>query len=184
MFHQPIISDKHLRHRRCEGQHPNVCPLPHLAAKNSSGVPLDSNCPKPVFPSTAVQRFVAKQSTKKKQAFVFFKLLRPGYPDRCVAITVSSAKFPLSWSFFHSNKHFEWKLHSEVNAIIFTVESANLLKLQETEFSIFDAREDRKWGVAKCFILETILKLSAETHWIFTRSYNDKVPIQPFLPTS
>lgn len=71
VFHQPIISDKHLRHRRCEGQHPNVCPLPHLAAKNSSGVSLDSNCPKPVFPSTAVQRFVGKQSTKKKQAFVF-----------------------------------------------------------------------------------------------------------------
>lgn len=75
------------------------------------------------------------------------------------------------------------KASLEVNAVIFTVESANL-KLQETEFSIFDAREGRKWGVAKCFILETILKLSAETHWIFTHSYNDKVPIQPFLPTS
>ena len=168
-------------------------PLPHLAVKNSASVPLDSNCPKPIFPSTTVQHFAGRQSTRKKQAFVFSSywgsscclFLRRGLAVLTDAlITASVVRFPLSWSFFHSNKHFEWKLHSEVNAVIFTVESANLLKLQETEFSIFDAREGRKWGVAKCFILETILKLSAETHWIFTHSYNDKVPIQPFLPTS
>ena len=144
------------------------------------------------FPSTTVQHFAGKVRGRSKPLFpqapeapaAVCSCGAACCPDRCAAITVSAVKFPLSWSFFHSSKHFEWKLHSEVNAVIFTVESAYLLKLQETEFSIFDAREGRKWGVAKCFILETILKLSAETHWIFTHSYNDKVPIQPFLPTS
>ena len=33
VFHQPIISDKRLSHRRCEGQYPEACPSSSLGSQ-------------------------------------------------------------------------------------------------------------------------------------------------------